>query len=128
MARPGGGTGLRGPLERVADGPKAPEHRPAEQGRESPSQHQRASRPPHGPVPVAAASPRGGKVVGDEGTGRTREEGQVEPPERVHAQVPPGERGRDDEEREGEGQGVRELAAEMHDGFELDDGAKGTSQ
>ena len=127
MARPGGGTRLRGPLERVADGPEPPEHRPAEQGRESPAQHQRPRRPPNGPVPVAAAPPRGGEVVGDEGTGRAGEEDQVQPPQRVHAQFPPGERGRDDEEREGEGQGVGELAAEVHDGLELDDGAKGAA-
>ena len=42
--------------------------------------------------------------------------------------MPSGERGRDDEQREREGQGVGELAAQMHDGLELDDGAKAAAE
>lgn len=121
-------TGFRCPPERVPHIPDSPEHRPAEQGRETGAQHQRTRRPPNRLFPASAPSPRGGQVVGDEGAGRTGEQGQVEPPEFVHAQPSPGKRGRDDEEREREGQGVGELTAEMHDGLELDDGAKGAAE
>ena len=128
VARPRGTSSLRRPVERITCPSQSPQHRTAEQHRQPRRQRER---PRHGPrrgAEVTPAPARRGPVEDDEGRGRSEEECEVQPPQPVDPECAPGKRRGHDEEREGEGERVGEVAAEVDEGLELDGRAPGTAQ
>ena len=128
VARPTRRARLGRPLERVPEPAQPAQHGAAQKHRHPRAQHKGTHRAPDRCPTAAAPFPRGRHVESDERYRRAREHGQIEPPEPVHAQLPPRHRRRHDEEREGEGERVREVTAQVHHGLQLDGGAEASPQ